>query len=354
MVHTAQIVAGLGPGEYHQIFNRMVSGGKGKPYFHVQGCRFQGSEGITELWIYANKSQNNQKWYYIKAIINLAKLAGGGSGELLESVSVSKMSSLVDNFRQQIMELTGLPRLTDIAEWGVQRIDYAIDLTVEHPELYIKLFQRGDIVRMSARSISSDTGRSVRDENGSFRLNFYDKYSERLANDPANASKWKNILRIEIQVKGQTHRCGDKLKTEGGVYAIKRGSKAQDKTLFTLLGDKRVLRFVRKKMIHYFYYKSCCVGKKSNPQCADYWKLSEIKKKIIPNEKNKALLKTLYDISKCKSVSHYNGDRAVIRKTKENLAKFGVNIITIPAREKVGHLENIFDKFLEKANIYLK
>ncbi len=122
---------------------------------------------------------------------------------------------LSENFEKYISAL--LPLHTDINEWEVHRIDYNLDLHLASQtdvEQYILLMQKGDknhswnIRKTSKKQQKPHPDGSVLFENKQYRINFYNKYLERLKEqaergitDTAELEASKGILRIEVQAK---------------------------------------------------------------------------------------------------------------------------------------------------------
>ena len=109
-------------------------------------------------------------------------------------------------------EKIGLPN-TDIMTYGVERIDYAIDINMESKKIqqYIALFKQGGIPKKlmnehTMRYFDSDTNMYLVGDG--YNVNFYDRYRtlvEKQANEPrkkyACVERTKGKFRFEVQMK---------------------------------------------------------------------------------------------------------------------------------------------------------
>ena len=115
-------------------------------------------------------------------------------------------------FKTHIMNI-GLPLLSDLAEWKVKRIDYAIDIIV-NPHLisrYIELFKQGNITEALRNSDVSKRYEYAKNNlylsGKNYRVNFYDRHTTVRLKEKNREKTYldteslNGVMRFEIQVR---------------------------------------------------------------------------------------------------------------------------------------------------------
>lgn len=97
--------------------------------------------GMKKVSVLKRHINSKYQYPYMKISINLnpAILIGKGYEELINEEDLDLVEKVFDTLIKSIHK--DLPRLM---LWSVNRIDYAINITTEYVEEYIKLFQKGD------------------------------------------------------------------------------------------------------------------------------------------------------------------------------------------------------------------
>lgn len=247
-------------------------------------------------------------------------------GNILEKQDITLSDELIYRNRvlNVIKEILGKGRLIKIY---LSRIDYKVDIKLESKEmvkLYISLLQKCKYFYKYTRVRKKyETSMYLSNKSGQFALNFYDKEEE------SKEPKYKNILRLEIQVKTS------KIKKE-----IKKG-------VYNLLG----VYWSKSAMIKY-YFKLL----KGFLYLGDYYKIKEINKQIQLSNYSKS-----YKLKLKKFVSEVDkyGIQGVInkkiycvktiKKYIQMLSNLKINPIPIPKESEYNYLNSLYNMAVEIA-----
>ena len=205
MIHTINIETQITFTEYANLMqNQDIKRIDDTGYLHTFT-----NQGIT-LNAYPFYLSKQYSVYYCKAVVNLEKLIQGQPTMQAHTITEDTKNQIEEKFKTCIASV--LPYRTNIDNWKLTRIDFAIDIKTPFVKEYIKLLQRGDRPRQT--TIDNNTqhkssltkthyANSVRYTNGSITLNIYDKQEERkIKGYPQEILKEaKNTLRVELQCK---------------------------------------------------------------------------------------------------------------------------------------------------------
>ncbi len=330
MVHTAQLAMRLTDIEYEHIYRTMYNIGAGTPWNRNRSYLLSDhGNGINKLII----TKDGERRSYANMEINLAKLAGASGGELYHGTT-EEVQNLFGNLQNLLWVYTGNDIISDIGNWNVKRMDYAVDIKTEHVPEYISVFRRGYmppkmVPKADVEEYSEYT--SVALKNKSVQLNIYDKYKERLHNAPLEAERWRNVLRFEMQL------------LLNGVNNIIKKVEAHDRTLATMVLDSEVLAETARKMEKY-YWQTVGMG--------DHYTAREaMRLKGIRTEKK--YVSAITAVESCGSV--YNAaqkDKNVLRLWRKLGSERGVNLATIPKGATTEYLPNLHEKLRRELIIY--
>ena len=336
MVHTCTVTTTLSRWEYHTLYNALYDKNAGTPWNNSLQYRFSDhAHGINLFTVARNrKKEDDYTHYWAEAYLNLAKLAGLGSGELY----TDEYRPLCDNFYAIMFSLTGYEDISVLSRFRIKRIDYAVDIRTDSVALYRQVFQRGE--KPPGMTIKGDA--VVQYENGiaytyktTDMLNSYDKEQERLNQGytAEEAGKWRNVLRFELQSKRKS------------VQNIRKKTDAPDTRLTTFLLDDSISREIVRKMVKFY---NTIAGR------GDYYTLRAAVKKLHALRCNIDDMldaeKLLREVDKRGSVDAVwkSQDEKQKRKTRRIIrwmSSQGINAATIPAGSGTDHLESLTAQF---------
>lgn len=159
--------------------------------------------GIEEMYF----KQNISYVMYIKLRPKLM-VEKGNYNDVLRAYDVPQLYKRFKEF----MENLELKHISNLKEWKVSRIDYAIDIIVTQKLIpqYIELFKRGNIPEgLLNGDLSKRYKRATNNlylQGKKYRINFYDRYTTTLEKQKKNPQKYKDIenrygvMRFEIQL----------------------------------------------------------------------------------------------------------------------------------------------------------
>lgn len=162
--------------------------------------------GIARMSLYSRKELSNS--YILKVIVNPAKLFYGYDAFETVVANRSVLQWLSTAFAAAMEEATGEDALLDIDEWFVYRIDYAVDIRLEFPDMYVKLLNKGDKPKLYRDKAQGKIG-SCYWECKSTTGNVYDK-ADQMKNKgkpPELIERARNLLRFEVQCNSPKVGC---------------------------------------------------------------------------------------------------------------------------------------------------
>ncbi len=266
----------------------------------------------------------------ITIILNPIKLVNKDKLEVIKEEDLELVYKGFKEVKNRIF--IGLPSLE---YWNINRVDYAVNIFMEHVKEYIKLFQRADKPSIFNELYSTEAHRR-KQLDGSFYLynkstiiNFYDKENE-LMKKNFNTDGAKNLLRFEVQC--------NKLKTNNIKY--KKG--------FETSHVKNYLKMdLSEEYIKHYYNKTIGSG--------DYYKLSRAIEMINDSNYTEKMKKRLIEV--LKGVNLHRSiwkarEKSVYSKNSFNkylkmIRALNINPVTIPNKWKIDYLKNP-EKFFGK------
>lgn len=312
-----------------------------------RGIHFKGDvNGITKVILYRIYGDAHRSSWYIKVIVNPAKLLFGYNAFETVPADEKTLSELIQRFDEALTEAIGdrsLYGLPELPEWMVRRIDYAIDIHTPYVEQYVLLFDKGDRAKYYKDTPKGYTG-SCYWECKSATVNVYDKHLERTRKkaDPSLIARAKDILRFEIQCNSPK------------IKSLRQKGNFESSILRNFFNPE-----IAQEILLNYYKRSFKVG--------DYYTFGKAEKQMeqqgLKPRKLKALSNILKAIAQTRSISEARKQLAnggiVIKNTRSKvpiaysttqfgrnlkaLAKLNINPVTIP-RDGWGidHLEGIY------------
>lgn len=342
MVHTVEITSQLNKTEYNNLYKHPNTRRFPDKYGNDKTENTLLSEyGISHVYIQKEKiadSHYAEEWknysYWCKAELNLQRVANGGirTRELFKDNDQEQLDRLYENFSKCMEKL--LPSKAHFSDWNTTRIDYAFDIKTPFVREYIKLFQKGDkphgtVIparkqhkRADKRTHYSD---SVRYQDGSKTINFYDKHEERIQEqlrrkitDEQELEESRDVLRIEVQCK------------RNKTNALKHKNQMHSKELCHFLGIPDARDIILKS-----FKKVCGIG--------DYYTYEMAEKLIRSSAKQQ---KTKEEM--CEFLSLINGNRGTRSVWKarnkydgnfdsivKHFSDLKINMVTIPNSREI-------------------
>ena len=285
--------------------------------------------GIERMYF----KQNVSYIIYIKLRPKLM-IDRGNYDDVIYSYEVAK---LYDVF-EKLMTRIGLDDISDLRIWKVQRIDYAVDISVEQDMIsrYIKLFHKGNITEKLISDAISKKYRGAANNlylsGKNYRVNFYDRYTTALMKQEQRPDKYNDIsgrygrIRFEVQLRN--------------VQKIKLPKYVTSNTVDELLD----IHLCRKYILRHY---DMIVGK------GDYYSLplAICKCKSMTQSDMLELIHESKSIScaKDKFISSSDNKRKAGKQFSEIISKLenaGINPVTL----KNGSLKNLRDKLIDELN----
>ena len=375
MIHTAELIYTLDRDSYDEIENFLrenqckFCGNLGNSH-PLQASKAEQTNGIKRFgWMISNDYNGIsyfeiiKEWtgteYRRKAIakVHLAQLADHSKSKGDLYTDPSQLFILTKNFSDIMFAYTNNYDLSDISNWNVSRLDYAVDLLVDNDLIqpYIRLLQRGQLPAKNLTMRRWDTAlgdenTTIHDENNSLRYNIYGKYWRELNknNDP---EPWRDTLRFEIEF------LKDGLKEISSVRKLK-----------TLAYDQDVLKQVKKKMKKSFesyagsgdYYRIDSIHKNkkyfmaTSPVPSKVGTEQNVEKNKERKEKEIMVLTTLANVAKKRGL--WELKKQEIKKAsaalKDGKKSFGINLVTLPNDFQRYSLPSLIPQFRERLKVY--
>lgn len=209
MVHTADVRITLTEHDYQYILQEY---GQTKDSRHYRIRNFA-ADGLTEIRLYTFFGNQSTK-HYLRVTMNLAHVLTGRY-DPLALYDGSDFQILAGNFEALMASVTAMP-LPPLSQWTTCRIDYAYDAKLEPdknvgtPADYVALAKRG-LLPQQAVLVEKEGWMSCREENGSVRINCYDKGAEirerKYPFDEDVCDRARNVLRFEVQCLATKLKC---------------------------------------------------------------------------------------------------------------------------------------------------
>ena len=365
MTHTAELHIAIEYDEHRTLIKHKDASwerdGEGNIHCHIRTLE---PYGITDIRPNRAKTRNGFPYYYCIVIINLQRLVNNGKRTIETYNKEKDFSTLSTNFTRYMQTI--LPLRTNLNEWGLQRIDYNIDLKLTPCEVeqYITLLQRGGknhswhIHEMADetkkrkqskhghRKKTHPTG-SVLFDNKQYSVNIYNKHLERSKvqekrgiTDTAELKASEGVLRIEIQVK--------KNKLNSIKQKIKQDFDFEGKPIEFFARYDIAIPVIMKAL-------ESITGR------ADYITFERAKERIerakMTERTRISVIDFLSLVTHTKSLWRakeiFSGDIRT-ETVLSHLNRLNINPVTIPVSFKRDSMENLFDKvavlFYEQAN----
>ena len=206
MYHTAELTYT----PTRTLFNKFINNPHTKyiPDDAVFLNTYYSNKGVT----FFGYEQNNVDFHrpLIKAKLNFAEMTGA---EVRLGVSDADYGKISDAFNEVMLDLFEASTQTNLMNWRVHRIDYAVDIHTPYVSKYIKLLKKSN-VRHHKKSYKEEhhieeyedsfyrVSRAERTKNRSTTINFYDKYKQAQTKENVTAEEIeqvKDILRLEVE-----------------------------------------------------------------------------------------------------------------------------------------------------------
>lgn len=331
MIHTFEIITLLPNGQARRVLDHL---GVGR-----QANKFSGSisvAGIDKVRIMPSRGYGS----YLKLVVNPAKLLNGF--DAFETVTPDQLPAITAAFDTAVADALGDDQLLSMPDWSLRRIDYAVDITTEYVDQYLKLMDKGDKPRNYIDRYGPNKG-SCRWDCKSVNINIYDKakHLRDKGYSPAVIEKAQNILRVEIQCKSPK------------IGGIKKKNDLDSRALQYFFNsdfaEEVVLRYCQR------LYKT-----------GDYYSRTAAVKRMtglgITSRKQKALLSIIKAVAETRSISEARArlstQGATIKNTKTQevmtlstgsfsrncteLAALNINPVTIPREWKIDYLPGLY------------
>lgn len=269
----------------------------------------------------------DEKHYYHALEIELHPVLLIRPNDYISLLHYKEVESFICRFNEEIKKID--EELPLFEEWGLDRIDYAVQFYSEFASLLIELFQRGDRLDYLKPCYDEKQHRR-RQRYGSLYLkaedfittNFYYKYDELMNRHPEykHLGMAQNLLRIEVQC-----------------YKRKiQKMKSKDFSQFTSIKGFFEPEVCKKVIL--FYYQQIIgdgayVTLKEAKNFIDQSKLNskERLKEVLELVNTK---KSIYNARKYFNKKHDKPDNKKFNRYLERLRAAGLNPVTIPERKK--------------------
>lgn len=272
----------------------------------------------TTYW--GNQTKEYIPQYTIYCKVDFVKMCGYGTVNRIRSTDM--LEEIHQKFQTAMEQIN--PKLPNFSEWIVKRIDYSMDLTVESPELYIQLLQKGAAMPRFYKKLYDLKSHRRKHLSGSVyykckskTVNFYNKYDQlsKKAEPPEDLEETRHIIRLELQIlKPSTD-----FRTTYGIIHNRLPYYLKPLISVRLLKDT---------------YKQIAVNS------GDYYTLDEAKARIDASDKDEKTKETLKqflsEVAVCKSVEGYHTKhpRHAIHKLAKELETLGINPVCITQRQQ--------------------
>ncbi|WP_058303747.1 phage/plasmid replication domain-containing protein [Gorillibacterium timonense] len=310
-------------------------------------CTYYSRIGFREISLVHHHGETGRTYRGLEIRLNPQVLLNPHN--IIQSTLCTEISRIAESFDNEIHIIFGRTAslLPGFDHWTCKRIDYCVDISSEHVDEYIRLFQRSAVPNRYFEAKNKLSG-SAYAKSGSVTINFYNKQDElakRMQHQDTRITKEhldtaQNLLRLEIQcLRDKTNY----IKQREGFE-----SKKVQHFLNPLLAEKLLVGY---------YDKS--IG------CGDFYSLYEARKRIKETDLQDRTKQTMYDIlnlvAQARNVEtarkqyeqgisiegrFIQGSRTSFQRGLQRLRSIGINPVTIPRSWRIHHLPSLREQLV--------
>lgn len=178
-------------------------------YLNVLMSRRYPINGIKQVTLLRNPSRRG--YFFLVVVVNLESLYRQDmTVESFTSFTEERLKRCSCTFDRVMADYTGI-KLKTLLDWSTRRVDYAVDISFENPELvalYVSLMQRGRIPRDMVLRELYNGSYYLETQHGDVTINFYDKAAQLnkdrfLSDNDRLLREARGLLRVEVQCQGR-------------------------------------------------------------------------------------------------------------------------------------------------------